>query len=144
MSKIISLSEATLKELRIKPSGSNITIPKTALVTTARVTEKRDEKNEAIAGSRAKIVLNAVDGETAHALEKLNINIKQLKGFVVEIEGADDFLAGINVDELIGKELSLEKAEIALLWVSRRENGSYSALKLVISELKSISPTDKA
>lgn len=88
--------------------------------------------------------MNAVDGETAHALEKLNINIKQLKGFVVEIEGADDFLAGINVDELIGKELSLEKAEIALLWVSRGQNGSYSAFKLVLSELKSISPTEKA
>lgn len=140
MKNSISLSEATLKELRILAKGSNIKLPKAMRVIAARITEKRDEKNDPISGSRAKVVLNAVDANTAHELEKLNIEIKQLKGFVVEVEGTDEFLANINIKEVIGKEYSLENAEIALLWVSRGKNeGSYSALKLVLSdELKEI------
>ncbi|MGL9729620.1 hypothetical protein [Enterococcus sp. DIV0756] len=140
MKNSISLSEATLKELRILAKGSNIKLPKSIRVIAARITEKRDEKKDPISGSRAKVVLNAVDANTAHELEKLNIEIKQLKGFVVEVEGTDEFLANINIKEVIGKEYSLENAEIALLWVSRGKNeGSYSALKLVLSdELKEI------
>lgn len=142
MNNIITLSEATLKELRISADGSNIQLPKTALITASRITEKRDEKNEAISGSRAKIVLTAVDGKTAHALEELDIDVKQLKGFVIEIEGSDEFLANIKVEELVTQELSLENAEIALLWVSRGQNGSYSAFKLILSELKQVHPTE--
>jgi len=143
MNNNITLSEATLKDLRISAKGSNVKIPKSALVTTARITEKRNENNEAISGSRAKIVLNAVDANTAHELEKLNIEIKQLKGFVIEIEGTDDFLMSIDVKELIGKEYSLEKAEIAMLWVRNGNNGSYNALKLVLSELKQVTVNEK-
>lgn len=142
MNNIITLSEATLKELRISADGSNIQLPKTALITASHITEKRDEKNEAISGSRAKIVLTAVDGKTAHALEKLDIDVKQLKGFVIEIEGSDEFLANIKLEELVTQELSLENAEIALLWVSRGQNGSYSAFKLILSELKQVHATE--
>lgn len=144
MNNNITLSEATLKELRVSAKGSNITFPKTALVTNARITEKRNDKKEAIPGSRAKIVLTAVDAETAQALEKLNINVSQLKGIVVEVEGTDEFLANIEVNELKGKKFSLENAELALLWITRGKNdGSYGGFKLVLSELNEISTVNK-
>lgn len=131
----IDIEEATMKEFRALVSATNIDAPAVGYVTAGRVTAKRDGDNKPIKGSMAKIVLTVVDSETAQMMISKGKSVKKLTGFTVEVEATENYLQGIDPVKLIGHEIDLSKAEVALLWVSRGENGSYNGFKLVIREV---------
>ena len=133
---IYNISELTLKALRFSPKGANVEIPQIARVTGGHATARRNENNEPVSGSISKIVLTALDAAKAKILAENGISASEMKGFTIEIEADEQQLKAIDLVELVGSEISLANAELAPLWVSRGQNGSYSGLKVIIHEVK--------
>ena len=145
-----AFNKQSFKNLRFSPSNSNVDVPKTALIAKARKVERRsetekDEKGnpKKIQDSCAKIILEAIDAQTARVLIENNISIDNIETFNIELEEDESFMIELDVDKLANQEIDLTKAMLAPLWVSKGYSGSYSSLKLVIDKLKFVDEVQK-
>lgn len=131
-----SLSDIKLKDFRAIAGQSNVEVPQTGFITSAHSTQRRNEDNEPIANSCAKIVFTVLDAIKAKILEENGISAKELKGFTVELEMPEKELLKIKPIDCVGSIISLEKSELAPLWVQRGQSGSYNGLKVILHDLE--------
>lgn len=130
----ISLNSTKLGELRFP--ADQFAVPQVGQVVSARVTAKRDENNEPISGSVAKIALEVINFKTYQTIAREGEDISDLARIIVDVVAPENMLKQHTPETLMGKLIDLRSAKVALRWVSRGQSGSWGGLKLVLESLQ--------
>lgn len=132
----LNIKSNKLGEIRFSKEGSNVQFPSLATIISARETAKRDENNNIIENTIAKIVLECVNAKTLQIVLAEGGDISDLATFTVEIVDNEDAINSVDVAKIVGQTLDLNMAKIALKWVQRNNSGTWGGLKLVINSVK--------
>ena len=120
--KKISLNSSKLGELRL-PQDHFLVPQVVGQVVSARITARRDDSNNAIEGSVAKISLETVNFKTLQTIQPEGGDVADLARQYVEVIADEIQLKSYHIEQLMGQLIDLQSAQVALRWVNRRSIG---------------------